>query len=76
MSAADLVPAIDRRGAIRAYSGGDLVMAEILEMTPDSERMVIGMRGVMQRDASQSEDGGSPIVFGLVTEDQMPAQYK
>lgn len=75
LSTADLVPAVDRRGAVRAYSTGDLVMAEILEMTPDSERMVIGMRGI-----TQPPDGGCgnavPIVFGLIDAEQMPAQYK
>lgn len=73
LSTADLVPAIDRRGAIRAYSTGDHVLAEILEMTPDSERMVIGMRGVMQ---PSDGGGGAPIVFGLIDAEQMPAQFK
>lgn len=65
------MPAIDRRGTTRAYIVGDYIMCEILEISPDSERLVIGMRG-MHRDAEL--DG--QIAFGLIGSDQFPAAYK
>lgn len=76
---AELVSGVDRRGAPRPYATGDLVRCEILEMVPDSERMVIGMRGLHQPDVSASLAESAPqtaITFGLVTMDDFPAAYK
>lgn len=77
---AEVVSGVDRRGAPRPYATGDYVRCEILEMVPDSERMVIGMRGVHQPDAplpsSASAATETAITFGLVTIDDFPAAYK
>jgi hypothetical protein len=64
------VPAIDRKNVTRSYQNGDLVCCEVLEITPDSCRLVCGMRNVYK----QSADDGAPL--GLITADNFPDAYK
>lgn len=49
--------------------------AQILELSPDSQRCAIGIvSAVAGRDGAGG--AGAPIVFGLVDSDQLPAQFK
>lgn len=56
----------------KGFSIGDYVICEILEVTPDTEKMTIGMRGVHRNPMVV----GGQIALGLTTLDQLPLGFK
>lgn len=65
----ELVAAYDRKDG--SYSSGDLVRCEVTELSAD--KLSCGMKGVHQTGESQTR---KPILFGLVSKEQLPKSYR
>ncbi|CAD7085537.1 unnamed protein product [Hermetia illucens] len=64
----NLVPAYDKKGNPKTYNANDYVCCEVLDVSADADRMVLGMKGALTIDAK------APL--GLITAEQMPEYYK
>ncbi|KAF5306630.1 hypothetical protein FQA39_LY08819 [Lamprigera yunnana] len=69
---ANVIPAIDRKGVTRSYMMNDSVCCEILEVIPDTDKMVCGMKGVTR----QPNDPEHRPALGLIGADDFPLVYK
>ncbi|GJQ66979.1 hypothetical protein Trydic_g7979 [Trypoxylus dichotomus] len=69
---ANIIPAVDRKGVSRSYMMNDSVCCEVLEVIPDTDKMVCGMKG------STREPNGPAHrpPLGLVSADDFPLVYK
>lgn len=63
------IPAIDKKNVTRVFSQNDNVCCEIVEVSPDSDRMVVTMISSKPNDSSKT-------VLGLVHSDNFPEVYK
>jgi hypothetical protein len=63
----NLVPAVDKKNVARSYQNNDLVCCEILEISPDSCRLVCGMRNVYKQIGEE---------LGLISIEAFPDSYK
>ncbi|KAK9738006.1 Tetratricopeptide repeat [Popillia japonica] len=69
---ANIIPAVDRKGVSRSYMMNDSVCCEVLEVIPDTDKMVCGMKG-------STRDPNGPAhrpPLGLVSADDFPLVYK
>lgn len=69
MPNSEMIPAIDRKGTSRNYITGDTVCCEVLDILPQSEKMIVGMKGT-----HTNPDG--KFTLGLITSDNFPEMYK
>lgn len=69
---ANIIPAVDRKGVTRSYMMNDSVCCEVLEVIPDTDKMVCGMKGTTQ----QPNEPELRPALGLVGADDFPLVYK
>lgn len=69
---ANIIPAVDKKGVGRSYMLNDSICCEILEVIPDSDKMVCGMKGITR---SPSDPEHKPAL-GLISAEDFPAIYK
>ena len=65
-----LVPPIDPKNPNRIYAAGDFVRCEILKVSPESERLVVGMKGNLL-----SPELLHSYQLGLIFEHELPSEY-
>ncbi|XP_018335115.1 uncharacterized protein LOC108744011 [Agrilus planipennis] len=71
-SVANVIPAVDRKGVTRSYMMNDSVCCEVLEVIPDTDKMVCGMKGTTR----QPNDPEFRPSLGLISTDDFPISYK
>ncbi|XP_022905543.1 tetratricopeptide repeat protein 14 homolog isoform X2 [Onthophagus taurus] len=69
---ANIIPAVDRKGVSRSYMMNDSVCCEVLEVIPDTDKMVCGMKGTTR----EPNDPPHRPALGLVSADDFPLVYK
>ncbi|KAF5273610.1 hypothetical protein FQR65_LT04609 [Abscondita terminalis] len=69
---ANVIPAVDRKGVTRSYMMNDSVCCEVLEVIPDTDKMVCGMKGTTR----QPNDPEHRPALGLIGADDFPLVYK
>lgn len=69
---ANVIPAIDKKGLARTYMMNDSVCCEVLEVIPDSDKMVCGMKGTTRGP----NDPEHQPALGLINADEFPTVYK
>ncbi|XP_059059280.1 tetratricopeptide repeat protein 14 homolog isoform X1 [Achroia grisella] len=69
---ANIIPAVDKKNVSRNYLMNDTVCCEVIEVIPDTDKMVCGMKGV-----TRGPDDPSPKPpLGLLSTDDFPLVYK
>ncbi|XP_041978544.1 tetratricopeptide repeat protein 14 homolog isoform X2 [Aricia agestis] len=69
---ANIIPAVDKKNVSRNYLMNDTVCCEVIEVIPDTDKMVCGMKGV-----TRGPDDPPPIpALGLLSTDDFPLVYK
>lgn len=69
---ANIIPAVDRKGVNRSYMMNDSVCCEVLEVIPDTDKMVCGMKG----STRQPGDPEPKPALGLISAEDFPLEYK
>lgn len=69
---ANIIPAVDKKGVTRSYMMNDSVCCEVLEVIPDTDKMVCGMKGTTR----QPSDPEPQPPLGLIHTDDLPLVYK
>ncbi|ERL87322.1 tetratricopeptide repeat protein 14 homolog isoform X2 [Dendroctonus ponderosae] len=69
---ANVIPAVDRKGASRSYMMNDYVCCEVLEVIADTDKMVCGMKGTSRKPG----DPEHRPPLGLISTDDFPLIYK
>ncbi|XP_067003369.1 NK-tumor recognition protein isoform X2 [Anabrus simplex] len=65
------IPAADKKSINRIYGIGDTVCCEVLEVIPDAEKLVVGMKGVTLPPGSEYASR-----LGLIFPEDFPEVYK
>lgn len=60
------VPAFDKKNNARSYNISDLVCCEVVEVNPDTDKMIVTMKS----------NSNTEIKFGAITADSLPLVYK
>lgn len=72
MPVANIIPAVDKKNVSRTYLMNDTVCCEVIEVIPDTDKMVCGMKGV-----TRGPDDPPPMPpLGLLSTDDFPLVYK
>ncbi|XP_013133756.1 PREDICTED: tetratricopeptide repeat protein 14 homolog isoform X5 [Papilio polytes] len=69
---ANIIPAVDKKNVSRNYLMNDTVCCEVIEVIPDTDKMVCGMKGVTRGP----EDPQPKPPLGLLSTDDFPLIYK
>ncbi|KPJ11888.1 Tetratricopeptide repeat protein 14-like [Papilio machaon] len=69
---ANIIPAVDKKNVSRNYLMNDTVCCEVIEVIPDTDKMVCGMKGVTRGP----EDPPPKPPLGLLSTDDFPLIYK
>ena len=67
-----MIPAVDRKGVTRSYMMNDSVCCEVLEVIPDTDKMVCGMKGTTRKP----DDPLHRPPLGLISAEDFPLVYK
>ncbi|KAL4715077.1 hypothetical protein ACJJTC_012124 [Scirpophaga incertulas] len=67
-----IVPAVDKKNVSRNYLMNDTVCCEVIEVIPDTDKMVCGMKGVTRGP----DDPPPKPPLGLLSTDDFPLIYK
>ncbi|XP_030041107.1 tetratricopeptide repeat protein 14 isoform X2 [Manduca sexta] len=68
----NIIPAVDKKNVSRNYLMNDTVCCEVIEVIPDTDKMVCGMKGVTRC----SDDPPPKPPLGLLSTDDFPMVYK
>ncbi|XP_022815230.1 tetratricopeptide repeat protein 14 homolog isoform X4 [Spodoptera litura] len=68
----NIIPAVDKKNVSRNYLMNDTVCCEVIEVIPDTDKMVCGMKGVTRGP----DDPPPKPPLGLLTTDDFPLIYK
>ncbi|XP_046987706.1 tetratricopeptide repeat protein 14 homolog isoform X2 [Schistocerca americana] len=66
-----MIPAADKKSVTRNYLVNDTVCCEVLEVMPDTEKLVVGMKGF-----ALPPDSEYSCRLGLITSEDFPEMYK
>ncbi|XP_068621590.1 tetratricopeptide repeat protein 14 homolog isoform X4 [Battus philenor] len=69
---ANIIPAVDKKNVSRNYLMNDTVCCEVIEVIPDTDKMVCGMKGVTRGP----DDPPPKPPLGLLSTDDFPLIYK
>ncbi|CAH0726464.1 unnamed protein product, partial [Brenthis ino] len=69
---ANIIPAVDKKNVSRNYLMNDTVCCEVIEVIPDTDKMVCGMKGVTRGP----DDPPPKPPLGLLSTDDFPLVYK
>lgn len=64
----NLISAVDKKNLSRSFLMNDLVCCEVLEITPDAEKIICGMKGVYTSEHRSR--------LGLFHSEDFPEAYK
>ncbi|CAG2062096.1 unnamed protein product, partial [Timema podura] len=67
----NIIPAADKKNVSRTYMMNDTVCCEVIEIIPDTDKLVCGMKGTLLPPGS---DQGARL--GLIHSDDFPPAYK
>lgn len=65
-----MIPPIDPRNPNRIYADGDIVRCEILKVSPDIEKLILGMKGNALSPSMQHA-----YQLGLISPSDLPPEY-
>ncbi|XP_026324321.1 tetratricopeptide repeat protein 14 homolog isoform X2 [Hyposmocoma kahamanoa] len=68
----NIIPAVDKKNVSRNYLMNDTVCCEVIEVIPDTDKMVCGMKGVTRGP----DDPPPKPPLGLLSTDDFPLIYK
>ncbi|XP_053600991.1 tetratricopeptide repeat protein 14 homolog [Plodia interpunctella] len=68
----NIIPAVDKKNVSRNYLMNDTVCCEVIEVIPDTDKMVCGMKGVTRGP----DDPPPKPPLGLLSTDDFPLVYK
>ncbi|KAJ0181651.1 hypothetical protein K1T71_002373 [Dendrolimus kikuchii] len=68
----NIIPAMDKKNVSRNYLMNDTVCCEVIEVIPDTDKMVCGMKGVTRG----ADDPPPKPPLGLLSTDDFPILYK
>ncbi|RVE53334.1 hypothetical protein evm_002167 [Chilo suppressalis] len=68
----NIIPAMDKKNVSRNYLMNDTVCCEVIEVIPDTDKMVCGMKGVTRGP----DDPPPKPPLGLLSTDDFPLVYK
>lgn len=68
----NIIPAVDKKNLSRTYLMNDTVCCEVIEVIPDTDKMVCGMKGVTRGP----DDPPPKPPLGLLSTDDFPLIYK
>lgn len=68
----NIIQAVDKKNVSRYYLMNDTVCCEVLEVIPDTDKMVVGMKGVTRGP----DDPPPKPPLGLLSTDDFPLIYK
>ncbi|CAH0557876.1 unnamed protein product [Brassicogethes aeneus] len=69
---ANIIPAVDKKGVSRSYMMNDYVCCEVLEIIPECDKMVCGMKGTTRKP----NDPVQHPPLGLISTEDFPLVYK
>lgn len=68
----NIIPAVDKKNVSRNYLMNDTVCCEVIEVIPDTDKMVCGMKGITRGP----DDPPPKPSLGLLSTDDFPLIYK
>ncbi|CAH2234881.1 tetratricopeptide repeat protein 14 homolog isoform X2 [Pararge aegeria] len=68
----NIIPAVDKKNVSRNYLMNDTVCCEVIEVIPDTDKMVCGMKGITRGP----DDPPPKPPLGLLSTDDFPLVYK
>ncbi|XP_063891386.1 tetratricopeptide repeat protein 14 homolog isoform X2 [Helicoverpa armigera] len=68
----NIIPAVDKKNVSRNYLMNDTVCCEVIEVIPDTDKMVCGMKGITRGP----DDAPPKPPLGLLSTDDFPLVYK
>lgn len=68
---AKIIPAVDKKAVTRNYLINDTVCCEVLEVIGESDKLVVGMKGV-----ALPQDSEYANRLGLISSEDFPDVYK